>query len=169
MADATKSIFNKKATEKLRNPDDLDKYMRVTNPSVWVILGACVALLVGLLTWGMFGAVTTDVSTFAVVVDDKAVCFLSLDDISQVSVGDSATVGGEMLKVGDVSALPLSKNEANKVLKSDYLVSTLVKEDWVYQVTFVGDVTELVPGVPLKASITVDRVAPISLIVENRG
>ena len=29
------SIFNLKASEKLRNPDDLDKYIRVTKPSVW--------------------------------------------------------------------------------------------------------------------------------------
>ena len=69
MADAKTSIFNKRATEKLRSPDDLDKYVRVTSPSVWVILAACIILIVGLLAWGLFGAVTTNVQATGVVFD----------------------------------------------------------------------------------------------------
>lgn len=62
MAQASPSIFNKRATERLRSPDDLEKYVQVTNPSVWVVLGACIALLAGLLAWGIFGTVSTNVS-----------------------------------------------------------------------------------------------------------
>ena len=32
MAEQTRTIFNQRAAEKLRSPDDLDKYVRVTNP-----------------------------------------------------------------------------------------------------------------------------------------
>ena len=38
MADEQNSIFTKKASDKLRSPDDLNEYVRVTNPSVWVVL-----------------------------------------------------------------------------------------------------------------------------------
>ena len=90
MADTESSIFNKKASEKLRSPDDLDKYVRVTNPSVWVALAACVALLVGILTWGVFGAVTTSVNTTGTCVKGSVVCFLTAEDAAKVSVGDRA-------------------------------------------------------------------------------
>ena len=66
MANASSSIFNKKASEKLRNPDDLDKYLRVTNPSVWIVIAACVVLLLGLLAWGVFGTVSTSVKGIGV-------------------------------------------------------------------------------------------------------
>ncbi len=165
MADASSSIFNKRATEKLRNPDDLDKYVQVTNPSIWVTLGACIALLAGLLAWGIFGSVTTSVSATGVLVDGKAMCFLTADEAAKVHVGDASYVGGERMKVADVAAVPYSRQEAGKVLASDYLVSTLLKDDWAYQITFDGNVSELTSGVPLTVSITTERIPPIRLVL----
>ena len=50
MADTEKnnSVFTKKATDKLRSPDDLDEYVRVTYPNVWIVLAACAILVIGL-------------------------------------------------------------------------------------------------------------------------
>ena len=165
MAEAPSSIFNKKATEKLRSPDDLEKYLRVTNPSLWVILAASIALLAGLLAWGIFGSAATSVSSTGVVVNGKAMCFLSVEDSAKVVVGDAAYVGDKQMKVATVGAVPLSREEASRVLVNDYLVSSLVKDDWAYQVTFEGDVSELAIGVPITVSITTERIAPLSLIL----
>ena len=55
MADDKSSIFTEKAQDKLRSPDDLDEYVRVTNPSIWVVLAACAVLLVSLFAWGLLG------------------------------------------------------------------------------------------------------------------
>lgn len=164
MAETTNSIFNKKATEKLRNPDDLDKFVRVTNPSVWVALAACLALLAGLFAWGVFGAVTTSVSCTGTSINGKTMCFVTAEDIAKINIGDDAIVGGEHMKVSAVGSVPLSRGEASKLLVNDYLVDTLMKSDWAYQVSFDGDSSELTQGVPLTTSITVERIAPISLI-----
>ena len=164
MADVSSSIFNKKATEKLRSPDDLDKYVCVTNPSVWVVLFACIAMLAGLLAWGVFGAVTTSVSATGVVVNGKAMCFLEAEDAAKVHVRDAAVIGGESAVVSQVASVPVSREEAHGVLVNDYLVSSLVKGDWAYQVSFDGDVSELTEGIPLSVNITTERIAPISLI-----
>ena len=167
MADAGSKIFNQKAVEKLRNPDDLDKYVRLTNPSVWVVLAACVALLLGLLAWGFWGTVVTSVNTKGVVLEDKAICFLSADTAPDVEVGDTANVDGKQMKVAEVQAVPLSRDEAAQVLSNDYLVSTLVQDDWVYLVTFDGDTSELNSDVPLPVNITTDLISPISLIMAH--
>lgn len=133
---ALNSIFNKKASEQLRSPDDLDKYVRVTNPSVWLALAACLLLTLGLLAWGVFGAVTSSVSTLGAVVDGKPVCFLSPDDVAKVHVGDDALFYGQMTKVAEVANAPLSRDEVDKLLDSDYLASSLMEEDWAYPVSF---------------------------------
>lgn len=170
MAQAAPSIFNKKATEKLRSPDDLDKYVRVTNPSVWVILAASIALLVGLLSWGFFGSVTTSVQATGAYIDGSVVCFLSAENVKGVQKGQSANVNNSNeMKVESVSPVPFSREEAGYVLKNDYLVSTLLKSDWAYCVTLEGDKSGLSEYVPLEVSIMTERITPISLILRNWG
>ena len=165
MADAAKSIFNKRATDKLRSPDDLDKYVRVTNPSVWVLLLACTALLVGLLSWGIFGSVTTSIAAKGVSLDGTVMCFVSPDDAAKVHEGDVANVEGTRMTVASVSTVPLSRFETWEVLSSDYLVDRLVEDEWAYQVIFEGDASALEQGVPIEVRITTERVAPIELIL----
>ena len=164
MADASSSIFNRRAAEKLRSPDDLDKYVRVTSPGKWAVAAALALLLAGLLAWGVFGAVSTSVTATGTCVDGRAVCFLSAEDVAKVDVGDKANVDGEQMTVAEVAAVPLSREEAHGRLGSDYLVSALVSGDWAYPVTFEGDAGGLAQGVPLTVDITTERVAPITLL-----
>ena len=169
MADTTGSIFNKAATERLRSPDDLDKYVRVTNPSVWAILGACFTLVLGLLAWGIFGTVSTSINTLGARVDDQVVCFLSAEDMTKLEVNDEVIVSGEHMKVSGRSKVPVSREEAGLLLQSDYLLSSLMKDDWAYVVYISGNATNLDSYVPLNVNITVERIAPISLILQGRS
>lgn len=170
MPQETRSIFSQAATDRLRSPDDLDKYVRVTNPSVWAILVACIALVAGLLAWGVFGSVTTSISTTGAAVDGKPLCFLSAQEVAKVNEGDIANVDGSGMTVSHVATVPLSRAEVADVLKSDYLVSALAHEDWVYEVDFSGDASGLADKVPVSVNITVQRTAPIMLVLgEHAG
>lgn len=164
MADPGNSIFNKRATEKLRNPDDLDKYVRVTNPSVWIILAACIVLAGGLLGWGLLGTVSTNVDCLGTCIDGEAICFLPSDKAADVNEGDEAIVDGTVMTVSSISEVPLSASEAKLWLDSDYLQSTLMDGDWAYLVKFEGDVSDLAEGRPVPVSITTDRVAPVTMV-----
>ena len=185
MAESKHSIFNQRAAEKLRSPDDLDKYVRVTNPSVWVVLAACLTLLAGLLAWGIFGSVTTSVTTTGAVVDISklsketglgdpdttkvAVCFLSAEDVAKVDVGDPANVDGEQMTVGFIAPIPDAPDEWDSAIGSQYLVKALFSGDWAYPVAFKGDTSELTENTPLTVVITTERISPISLILKNWG
>ena len=172
MADLSSSIFNKKATEKLRSPEDLDKYVKVTSPSIWVALGACIILLIGLAAWGFFGAVTTNLTTKGILVDadtGTTVCFISISEINEVHTGDIATINGMEFTVESFSPMPLSRAEVSAMLNSDYLTELLLEDEWVYQVNFDGPYDQLWEGVPFDVSIQVDSVPPVSLILGNSG
>ena len=167
MADSPKSIFSKRATEKLRNPDDLELYVRVANPSIWAALVACAILLAGLLTWGVFGSVTTNIKTTGTVINGEAMCFIPVSDIAEVNEGDAANFGGTQLEVADVADTPISRNEVHTLLGNDYLVDELAKANWVYKVNFAGDTSGLQERIPQPINITVERMAPISLILNR--
>ncbi len=42
-------------TERIDSPDKLNDYMRVLSPPVWLIIIAVLLLMVGFLTWAVFG------------------------------------------------------------------------------------------------------------------
>ena len=50
-------IFRKKSMDRVSSPEQLNDYIRVTTPSVWLVLLAVIILLVGMLTWSIFGTV----------------------------------------------------------------------------------------------------------------
>lgn len=51
------SIFRQKSIDRVSSPEQLNDYIRVTTPTVWLVLLALVILLLGMLTWSVFGTV----------------------------------------------------------------------------------------------------------------
>ena len=50
-------IFREKSINRVSSPEELNDYIRVTRPSVWIVLAALVILLAGMLAWSVFGTV----------------------------------------------------------------------------------------------------------------
>ena len=162
------TIFNEKATRRLKSPDDVDEYIRISSPSVKLILCACVALLVGVLAWGVFGSVTTRVTTKGTVIDGKALCFLGEEDVEKLQVGNDASMGGVSLVVASVSEIPVSRRTATQIVDDEYLLNAVMEDEWAYPVVLEGDGMDALPqDVPLTSSITVERIAPISLLLRG--
>ena len=74
-------IFRKKSIEKIKSPENLDEYIHVSKPSVWILIAAAVVLLIGLCIWGIFGQLISSFPTFASVVDGRITCILSSDEL----------------------------------------------------------------------------------------
>ena len=163
-------LFTEKARNKLRSPDDLSEYLRVTNASGWIVLTICAILLFGLFTWGVVETAETNVTTFCANVGGKVICFLPVEQAAKIRVGDPANVEGHLLKVASTSSLPISRDDANELLDSSYLVKTLVSSDWSIVVVLKGDdVGSIAEGIPLSVTITTERVAPLSLVFGGDG
>ena len=45
-------LYRESSLDRIQSPEQLNDYLRVTNPSVWVLLTAVILLLAGLLVWG---------------------------------------------------------------------------------------------------------------------
>ena len=169
MADKTSDLFTEKALDKLRSPDDLYNYLRVTNPSIWVLLFACVFLIAGLLVWAVFGTLSSSVDTVGTCLSGEVVCFLPYDRASAVHVGNSAKVNGELVQVASVSRTPVSRAEASDIVDNGFLADMLIGDDWVYVVRLDGEAgSSFEEDIPLPVSIASERVAPISLILGGK-
>ena len=51
------NLFRKESLDKINSPDQLNDYIRCVQPSVWVILGAIIILLIGFFIWALAGSI----------------------------------------------------------------------------------------------------------------
>ena len=99
-------LFRKKTVERISSPEQLQDYMRVTNPGIWMVLAAVIVLLAGLLTASALVRVETTVAA-----------------------------RGEVAKAGSAVAmeLPLSQRDAVREGMAVRLAGEKGRVDYVYE------------------------------------
>ena len=80
-------IFRKKSLDKVKSPENLDDYIRVANPGVWLLLISAIILLVGACIWGVFGHVDSVADSVIRVENGRAVCYIAEENITSVKEG----------------------------------------------------------------------------------
>ena len=88
------SLFRKESMDRIQSPEQLNDYLRVTNPSVWVVLAAIILLLAGMLIWSASAQIDSFAAGTAQVQNGEMTLFF--DDVqkaSSVEAGMSVTVG----------------------------------------------------------------------------
>ena len=94
-------FFRKKSLDKVKSPENLDDYIQIANPGVWVIIISVIVLLIGACIWGAFGHIDSIIET-TVKVDDVISCNISAEDITSVMVGMTVKVGDYKLEISSI-------------------------------------------------------------------
>ena len=153
-------LFRKEAMEQLTSPEKLDDYIRVSTPSIWLLLGAILIFLAGVLVWGTFGHLDVTVGGAAVVQNGELSCYIDAEDITSVKPGMKITVDKKDTKVHKVSETPEILTEENN---DDILeLGIFTQSTCVYEVT--AGKTDLPDGI-CKAVITVESISPANFVL----
>ena len=153
-------LFRKKSIERVTSPEQLNDYIRVSNPGVWMILAAVVILLAGICVWGVFGRLDTKKQASGVCENGKLTCYIKSDDISDVKEDTLVSVDGKEYTVKSVSASPVRLDGE----KDSYLIylGGFSETDWVY--VFTVDAPDLADG-EYSVDVITQRVSPISFVL----
>ena len=81
------TVFRKKSLDKMKSPENLDDYIQVSNPGVWLLLACVIVLLIGACIWGAFGQIDSTVPTTVCVENAQVTCRVAEEDLSSVRVG----------------------------------------------------------------------------------
>ncbi len=166
------SIFRQSAMSRIASADDLDKYIKVTNPSAWVVLLASVLLIGGLAIWSATAIIPTTVQVPGVIMGTEVICWV--DEETEEKIIE----GGAYASVLDVEAteleyeeIPYSRAEVAQRFQSDYLLDAVTLYDWNYELSLT--LPHEVEGIgedirPVPVSITVSETHPLSLVLGNR-
>ena len=154
------SIFRKKSIDKVSSPDQLNEYIRVATPGVWLILSAIIIFLRGIIVWGIFGTITTTARAAVVVGDGRAVCYANAGG-AVPEAGMELSVGGKTGTVGVVSSRPVQPEEGDRA----GIMYAGGFDEGAYCYTAEAEIEGISDGI-YPAEITVSSVHPISFVLQ---
>ncbi len=152
-------VFRKKALERRATPEHLDDYINVSNPSVWLILGAIIAFLAGVLAWGIFGSINDVQSCVVHVSDGHAVAYVERSRASALTIGDEVNIGGVQGRVVSVANNSVSTESLDSDTRSH------LGSDVVYLAS--ADISIDLPDGTYDGQIALETVNPISLLFNS--
>lgn len=153
-------LFRKKSMDKISSPEQLDDYIKVSNPGVWMILSAIIILLVGMCVWGIFGELNTTVTVSAISINGTTICYVGEEIWADVEDGMVVVIDDREYSVKEVATVPIKVNDEF----DEYAlhIGNLQVGEWVYEVVVEADLDD---GI-YEAEIVTESIAPISFLLE---
>lgn len=134
-------IFRKKSLDKMKSPESLNDYVRVSNPGVWLLLVSVIILLIGACVWSIFGTIESTLNAEASVRDGVTICYVSEKNLNRVRPGMDVYIDdadGTLCAIGEKS-------------KKGYVCTIEMEED--------------LPDGTYSAEIVTEKVKPISFVL----
>lgn len=152
-------VFREKSLERISSPEQLDDYIHVSNPSVWMILGVIVLLLVSGIIWAGAGAIRETAPAALVVGGGQATAYVAQERASEVAQGDAVEAGGASGTVTLLMEQPVATSEA-VALAGEAASSALGQTAWAMGVQVSIDL----PDGVYEASVITSSYHPIALL-----
>ena len=96
-------IFRKESLDQISSPEQLNDYLRVTNPAVWLVLTAVILLLAGVLLWTSIASIDSFATGTAQVSDGTMMIRFDDTQIAKsVQTGMTVTTGDSSAQISNV-------------------------------------------------------------------
>ena len=152
-------LFRKKSIDRVSSPEQLNEYIRVSNPGVWMLLAAIAILLLGVCVWGVMGRLDTKLPVAAVAENGVLTAYVKESDIAAVQPGMKVFVDDAECTVAEISAEPFAVD--TRFTEYTLHIGSLKIGEWVYAVTLSGEFADGVHS----AEIVTESVAPMSFVI----
>ncbi len=151
-------LFRKKSLESIASPEQMNDYIKVIGPGIWIVLAGIIVFLTGIIIWGIFGRLETGVDSVAFVREGLAVCYVENDTADDMEEGDEINIGGESTSVISISGAPV---QASAVYDAETLSDLKMTG---YEMLYAVTANSGLPDGSYKSRIVVERIHPMSFI-----
>ena len=154
------TIFRQKSVDRVSSPEQLDSYLKVTSPSVWIALIGIIIILVGAIAWGTFGKLQTYAATGCVVEDGVGYCYLREEEGVKIDTGMRVEIPSEETSFEILSIQTQGIQIPDSYSYLQHLVG-VTSEDYVF---CVSGLTNLAGGY-YQGRIVTEAVSPLEFIL----
>ena len=169
--DSGSGIFRKSAMSNISSADELDTYIKVTNPSVWLVLIAAAMVVGGLLIWSATSVIPTTIDLTGIAKEGKATCWVDEETKDKIKDGGvHIRMLDESVTEVEIGDMPMSAAEVKHKLGSDYLADSVSLQDWNYELCFSSksEVASSSENRLVPVAITVSETNPIDLVLGGK-
>lgn len=154
------TIFRQKSVDRVSSPEQLDNYLKVTSPSVWLVLIGIIIILVGAICWSAFGKLKSYTTCGCMVENGAAYCYVKEDDNTKIDSGMTIEITKEEKQIEIISVNNTGLNIPDTYSYLQHLVN-VTSQDYVVGLT---GYTDLADGY-YSGRIATELVSPISFIL----
>jgi len=152
-------VFRKKSIDRVSSPEQLNEYIRVTNPSMWTAMIAIIVLLVGVCVWGMMGHLDTTVKAVAMGHGNDMTVYIKEQYIDSVKADMQVKANDKEYVLKNISQRPVMADGSI----DEYVMykGEISQGEWIYTASLEGEYTQ---GI-FDCDIVIDRVSPIYFVL----
>lgn len=165
-----RSIFRKESLDRVESPEQLDEYIKVSHPKVWVILAALLVAAVAVIVWSVVGTLPQTMTVKGVTVGGNVIhCYEDVENANtnligckaNISLPDGTNINGE---VESVSQNPYSQEEIQTEIGEDWLVENVISGNYSYEIRVIAE-EEIPADMLATVTITTAEIKPIQFIL----
>lgn len=165
-----RSIFRKESLDRVESPEQLDEYIKVSHPKVWLIMAALLVAAAAVIVWSVIGSLPQTMEVKGVTVGDNVInCYEDVENANtnlvgckvNISLPDGSSVSGE---VESVSQNPYSQEEIRAEISEDWLADNVLDGSYSYEVRVIAE-EEIPENMLATVTITTAEVKPIQFIL----
>lgn len=152
------AIFRQKSLDRVSSVEDLDKYIKTTTPSLWLLLASIIVFLVGIIAWAAIGKINVESVTGINVTSGNITCIVAEEKYELIDEDSFIEIDNKEYKITDVKGPYKANQESN----SSLLHTSNIEDDaWYYEVIGTGDLKD---G-DYKGKVVFEQVSPITFII----
>ena len=102
MEEQKTKVFRQKSLDRISSPEQLNDYLKVTDPGIWAIMAAVILLFGGLIAWSMAGRIESFEDGVALVENGQAQILVTEPTRSEIKSGMALRLGGREYTVTNV-------------------------------------------------------------------
>lgn len=152
--------MEEKKLRKVDSPEQLNQYIRLSNPGVWILLIAIVVLLIGVCAWGFFGKIDTKITTVAISSDYNSYVYIKEADLEKVKNGMNVEIVNNENKYEIVEIETTPEKVTDELSEYARHLGNFQIGEWVYKCRLNKNLKEGTYG----ANIVVESIAPMVFI-----
>lgn len=162
MADNNKNnsntIFRQKSLAKFSSVEDLDKYIKTTTPSLWLLLASIIVLLAGVIVWAVVGKINVESVSGCVIDKTNVTCFIEENRIDSINESSYIKINDKSIAINNIEGPYKADEGMNQSLLHTSQIDT---GSWYYEVKGTCDLSD---G-DYKGVVIYKEVSPIVFVI----
>lgn len=165
-----RSIFRKESLDRVESPEQLDEYIKVSHPKVWLMIAALLVAAIAVIVWSVVGSLPQTMEVKGVTVGGDVInCYEDVENANtnlvgckaNISLPDGSSISGE---VEAVSQNPYSQEEIRSEISEDWLADNVLTGNYSYEVRVIAE-EEIPEDMLATVTITTAEMKPIQFIL----